>query len=242
MSQGTQTTTVITKKRNAPSRRKRKARQTVKPKTIGKLIPQAANTMMRYQGNFLASPSAIQTSFTYAFRLNSIQDPDYSNVTKNKKVDGFTQANSLFNNYRVSSAIITLKAVNLHTSAAVQVVLTPSDDGITTDYPVSTYPSTLASRSGAVSMILGPLGSSKDNGKIVKQYKVKDIAGISQSQVRDDVAYSAAFTTNPAKQQYFAISVGYLPEGAGATGNVMIDVQIKYRCHLFNIDEKNTDE
>lgn len=206
----------------------------MKPKILGNFIKPTRMTKMSFEGSWNALCSATNVSVPYVFNLNSIWDPDYSNFTKNTRANGWTLANTLYTDYRVHAAKVTLSFVN-RSDRPCYILLTANNDlALQT---ASSLPSDLLTRPGSYGKICGQLGAKDDKVTISKKYKLYDVEGISQDEYRDSDGTSASMNANPTDKCFCYATISSLPEAFGDVSFGVFNIKIEFDVELIDPKE-----
>ncbi len=182
------------------------------------LFPVEFKGVMTYTSYFALTPAAGAIS-DQVFRLNSIYDPDYSGV--GSTVMGYTQANALYQRYRVLAARVHVQWDNMSSDPVVA-------------YAVASPNTTISSNIGTIqaqrlswsSPVAGKGGPPKTHTLSMPIYKV---FGVPQMQVRTEHDFAAALGANPSNSVY--LHVGIYQNGS-SSGNCNVFIKIEYEVIL----------
>jgi len=191
------------------------------------------------QYTFNMSLSSVLNSNSQVFRANSIYDPDFSNVSKNTVVNGYTTAALYYQQYCVLNCKCSVTVWNMSSTTCVEAVCTASDQ--------NTFSSTLratdiATRPNAKSIVLGPMGSNKSSHTFFMFVNIARLLGIPQKMYTDDIFYNTNFGLNPTMPVYVSITGSALPEGSGSVAQLLIRYKFDMLTRLGNpIEDVNDD-
>lgn len=195
-------------------------------------------TRMKFNsGVTLSTNGSTQYVFACAFRADSIYDPDYSNLGKNKAVQGWALANQLYKSYKVFGIKVSCKVYNTSTAPIVFTLGAGDSDSWASDYATSKKITDIKSRKGIKSIVIGPAGSSADMKTISYTLRPCDAIGVTKNTWADDASFGALMGYNPSntlsRQPYVILCVGRYDDGLTSVG-VQIELSISYVVRLFD--------
>lgn len=189
-------------------------------------FPGSLTTVIRYSDTFSVSSGGGVTPGGNIWRMNSVFDPDYTNLGHQALY--FDQFAAVYDNYVVLGSKLDCTYSPLGDGAAPWLVGITT--GNSTSFSSNTY--TLQEQSKSVATILGD----KDGTSVVslsQSYSPKICLGEPTS---DDTVQSGV-TGNPAKQ-WFAYT--WVSDRSGNSGSVVISVTITYRIRFFGMKNVNS--
>jgi len=196
------------------------------------------NERLKFKSVFtLQTNGTTQYTYASAFRMDSIYDPDYSNVGKSKSVEGYSLLYTLYKEYKVIG--FTAKVTFMNTTSNPIVCYIGFADSTTwaTDFDVSKKPSDIYSRQGIKRIILTGNTGSKNMGTLTYKCHPGEPVGISKKAWLADLSTGSAFNSNPnntqAVQPYFVIGLGDSADGL-TQAQARICVEITYHTRLSN--------
>lgn len=216
--------------------KKPKVRSTVskgamKPKIQVSLQAPTKMVKMSFGGTWDAVCTTGQISVPYVFNLNSVNDPDFSNFTRNVRANGWQIANTLYTDYRVHKTKVTLTFAN-RSDFPVQFLLSANND--ISIQSAGTYPTDILARAGSFHKILTQVGGSNGIGKISKTYNLWEVEGISYDEYKDSSGTAALLTGNPTDNCYCYATIAPMNEGSGNTVFGTFRIQMEFLVELLN--------
>lgn len=213
-----------------------------KPKTVvakGAMKPKVQNVLqaptrmvkMTFGGSWEALCTSAQISVPYVFRLNSVNDPDYSNFSRNVRANGWQIANTLYTDYRVHKCKVTLEFCNRSDYPAMFLLSANNDLSIQS---ATTYPTDILSRPGSFGKILTQVGGSKGYGKISKTYNLWEVEGISQDEYKDSSSTASLLTNNPTDNCFCYATIAPMAEASGNTVFGTFRISMEFTVELLN--------
>lgn len=161
------------------------------------------------------------------YSQNDLFDPNVTGTGHQPM--GFDQLAVLYNRYRVFGSKVTLRCSQ--TGTGTQQALTGT---VSLQSTASVTPSTAIGvppeRDSTITRTVGAAGES--NGILSAAAKVGTARGVTATAVRNDPAYSAIVTTDPATQTYWHIY--YNTADGATTSTCTINVLIEYDCEFFS--------
>lgn len=185
-------------------------------------IPDRMIVKLVYEGVYAATGP-----FIYAFRANSIYDPDYTGTGGQPL--GRDQWATLYSKYRVFASKIEVKACNIDSTNATIMAIIP-DNSLTLTYTtlaVSEYPRSrtfvMAPCNGGRSAIIGR-----------HKCKINHIAGLTSTQFKGDPDWASVMGSNPINTVYWNIVFQNLESNTTATGKQQMRAKVTYYVELFD--------
>ncbi|AYP28960.1 MAG: putative capsid protein [Cressdnaviricota sp.] len=208
-----------------PARRQKKGHRSQITRLPGTLAPQHMLVKLKYVNQYQKScPTGGAVCNFNQFRLNSIWDPDYTNVSGTSCL-GVAQWSGLFQRYRVYKMAYTVRLTNLS-----------SDTMVTGGLVFQNY----LDAAFSISDIMRPLSrrfelSNKEgaNKAVLKGViHLPKLAGVTPVQYKSDNTNLAGFSANPAAPNYMTILVQ--PSNAGVPAAVGCQVDFTYFVELIS--------
>lgn len=184
-------------------------------------LPRAIYTKLNYvHHQTLQSVSGAATS--YAFRLNSLFDPDYSGVGTQPYMRD--QWSALYRNYQVFAVKVSLLCSTGQTNGADMLVTLGSGDTYLTISDINTQ-----IEQGAMRTIV-----TNDTPKRMKRfYKLSKLFGVSPKEYSNQqTVFGAASGSNPSKEYY--IIIGGIGADYVTTTSVEFNITISYYCKWWD--------
>lgn len=179
--------------------------------------------------NLFTSQSSAQSNWSTAFRMSSIFDPDYSNVAKNKLVEGFYQTAALYKKYKVYGFSAKVKFINVGSNPAR--VYIGAADSVTwsTDYSIGKLGSDIASREGVKSKVITSDTSSGATATLTYKCIPREVLGLNKTEWSGDPDNGALMGANPSAvaQPFFTVGIAG-PVDVPYDLSVMCEVEITY--------------
>lgn len=204
----------------------------MKPRVARPLFLEHRNLILEYNATGYVTQAGATASNTVFFRLNSIFDPDYSNVTRNAVASGYTMLSAIYQKYCVNAVAVSVTAVNT-TSFSTAVVLTPADDISATNYTTTFYTGQYAARNGARLTTLSPSTGSRSMGRLTAYYKCNQVLGQNRANYVQNATTS--FGANPSTLAYLAVSIGTLYDGALNAGNISFTIRMRFYVTVMDV-------
>lgn len=184
--------------------------------------PLRFKTTLRYSSQFVLSSAAIGVPAIYSFSLNSLNDPDYSNLGTNHQPYGFDQLKILYTRYRVMSVRWKATAMGIVSNVPALLCVAPAliaAPGTTFDlinespYAKSKWcsPTVSATLSGSIDLIR--------------------LFGMTRQQYLGDDSTEAGITTSPTTPAYLNFCIS----NPGVLSSVVCDLELYYTSELFEI-------
>lgn len=161
-----------------------------------------------------------RTGSEYAFRINSLFDPDFTG-TGHQPV-GFDQMSAIYRIYRVYKVDIQVRVVGKFGTAVTFVACGPRPS-------LSQYQ--LGGLKKASEVLEQPNNTLMDaaiNQSWSHSYYIADIEGCSRQRVMSDDQYGSLVTTSPALPPYFAVVAGTWDEPASAQNGAYVAVSFVF--------------
>ena len=219
----------------------------VKPKSKKRGIPSRTFAVVtkpvRYatfcgQYTFSMALSTLTNSSSQIFRVNSLYDPDFSNVSKNTVINGWTEAQKLYGNYLVLSCKCSVTVWNMSTTTCTEAVCSITDQNT---FSSSLRATDIATRPTAKSVVLGPLGSNDSSHTFYMNVNIPKALGIVHKQYTSDLVYANNMASNPTFPVFVGITGSPLPEGSGGTSTLLVRYKFAMYSRLGNPNEALND-
>lgn len=207
------------------------AKGAMKPKIQNILQTPTRRVKMSFEGSWNAACGATQVSVPYVFRMNSVNDPDYSNFTRNVRCNGWQIANTLYKDYRVHKVKVTAEFFNQSDHPAMLLISANND---LTIQNASTYPADILARAGSFGKMTSQVGSSRAYAKISKSYNLWEVEGISQDEYRDSDGTSALLNADPTDECYLYVTLASYPESYFNSVFGVIRLKVEFDVELMN--------
>lgn len=213
---------IVTKRTPAFSYNLGDARHIDRPLPQGGALPPTLFTKMRYSHQVILYADNLtgRTGSEYAFRMNSLYDPDFTG-TGHQPV-GFDQLAAIYKIYRVYKVDIQVRVVGRFGSAVTFVAagVRPS---------LSSYQ--LGGLKKGDEVLEQPNNTIMDgaiNQSWSQSYWIADVEGCSRQRVMSDDQYGSLVTTSPALPSYFAVACGTWDEPASSTNGCYVVVSFVF--------------
>jgi hypothetical protein len=190
--------------------------------------PRTKNILMTYSINGSLLESAAGVGASYFWRLNSVFDPDQSGV--GTTATGYSTWSALFLNYKVMRTTVRIRTgISGATGGMAQVTFAP----VPRQAVVPASPTLWRSIKGGVSTLLTPIAVVGRNLYVHQQtYDLARVACVTKSQYANDMDFSGAVGSNPAREMFFMLGVQGV--GGSAAANCLYSIDITYCCEWFN--------
>jgi len=207
------------------------AKGAMKPKIQKGLQAPTRMVKMSFDGSWNAACGATQVSVPYVFRLNSVNDPDYSNFTRNVRCNGWQIANTLYTDYRVHKVKVTAEFFNQSDHPAMLLISANND---LTIQNAATYPADILARAGSFGKLTSQVGSSRAYAKLSKTYNLWEVEGISRDEYRDSPSTAALLTADPSDGCYFYVTLASYPESYFNSVFGVMRLKMEFDVELLN--------
>lgn len=190
--------------------------------------PQSRAVLLSYATTISLAESAAGSGATYFYRLNSVYDPDASGV--GGVAIGYNTYAALYLNYKVRRVTVRLQGTGTMASGgAMRVTLAP----VPFQAVVPANKHTWVLIPGSVSKMIAP----NANGgptivNLVAAYDNAAVARITPQQYSNDMDWSGAVGSNPARQNYLMLAIDTI--NSGTVGTLGYAIQITYEVEWFN--------
>lgn len=174
-------------------------------------------TQHRYVQQVLLSAENITglTGSEYAWRLNSLYDPDFTGVGHQPL--GFDQMVLFYNNYTVYKVNMTVKI--MHSTGTAPCIVFGTKNSQSNYTPGSQTPADVAEKNGYMCM---KAKGDNDEMSYSKEVWVADVDGIPRSQIYNDLTYQGSATTSPIRTPYFGVACGTIDANPPASCYVWV--------------------
>jgi len=181
---------------------------------------------MDYITTFLLTKTNAVINASCRFRLNSIYDPDLTNLGKNVKYSGYTQAAALYTYYKVISNHFTVELQN-GTSTCFPVVIAFQDDASST--VATDLVTDIASRYRGQIRLCPPTS----DRKLVfdSTMDIRSFWGIPEFAFDDN--YSALMSDNPARSVALVIALGEVSDVASTQLTASVLVHLRAEVDVY---------
>ena len=179
-------------------------------------------TKLRYFFITSAATGAAGLYGEYAFRSNSLFDPDYTGV--GVQPAGFSALATLYGRYRVIGARVKITAVN-DAGGSTTVVFFQKDS-------TSTYSNitTACTQGFSKRAILSDQSGGKNQHTFTANIKPWEVLGVTKERYMNDDQYTAAVTSNPTLPGFFGL--GYYAVTVAV--NIQMQVDVIYDAVLYD--------
>jgi len=190
----------------------------------GTLAPQHMITQLKYINTLGKSAPANKVAMFNQFRLNSIWDPDATQVLSGTSVLGLAQWRALYQRYRVFKCAYKFTFSNLSADSVVNGAVVPANY-LDTTFSFSDTMRPLAKRFS--------IGNREGSNKTVVRgvINLPKLAGVSPIQYRTDLTNEAGFGANPANPLY--ISVIMINSNPSLVANVVCQTEFTYYVEMM---------
>lgn len=191
---------------------------------------------LKFKGGLgISTNGTTQYSYAMAFRMDSIYDPDYSNYTKNKTVQGYSLLNTLYKYYKVYGFEAKITIQNMSSTTARFCVAGADSNAWVNDYTTVRYGSDIAGRAGVKSVIVGPTGTTAGMKTITYRCRPCDVVGLSKQSWAADQSTGAPFGSNPSPTigvtPMFVISISNLLDTISSV-SAYVSIELSYATRL----------
>jgi len=212
--------------RKSRPRRQRKGRRTGNSvmKLPGTFAPQHMITTLKYVNSLGKNVPAGKISNFNQFRLNSIWDPDYTNIT-GTSCFGINEWKGFYQRYRVFKCAYKFTFSNLTADCVLTGCVVPANY-LDTTFSVSDYMRPLAKRF--------EIGNREGSNKTVVSgvINLPKLTGVSPVQYRTDDKNESGFASNPSMGNYLTILVHN--NNASVVAAVVAQVELTYYVELMS--------
>lgn len=203
----------------------------MKPKIQKSLQAPTRMVKMSFGGSWDAVCTSASISVPYTFRMNSINDPDLSNFSRNVRANGWQIANTLYTDYRVHKCKVTLEFANRSDYPCMFLLSANNDLSI---QPATTYPTDILARAGSFGKCLTQVGGSRGIGKISKTYNLWEVEGISLDEYKDSSSTASLMTNNPTDNCFCYATLAPMAEASGNTVFGTFRIYMEFTVELLN--------
>lgn len=183
---------------------------------------------MTFNGYQAIVEPALGTGISYFYRLNSVYDPDSSGV--GTSATGYSTWAGHFLNYKVHRATVRVRAVaSGATGGAVQAIIAPVPGQAVVPANFSLW----RSIRGNSTKIIAPVTVGGQNvWEFTRTYELAQWLQVTKSQFQNDMDFSGAIASNPARQLY--LMIGCAAVNGSAPGALAFTIDITYQVEWFN--------
>lgn len=188
--------------------------------------PASKRVLLTFPFKQVLLESAAGVGTTYFYRMNSPYDPDFTGV--GASAIGLSFWSQVYSNYRVTrcSARVAGSLAASSSGSISQMCLVPVANNATLPSNAGTW----ALRPGAKSMYLTLSGRTPDT--FSASWDIAKVLGVSKSQFTSDMDFSAATSSNPARQAFFAVTLN--SSGSVVAASASIFIYVTYEVEFFN--------
>lgn len=175
---------------------------------------------MRYCETIEIHPAVDGIIGTHVFSANNAFDPNVTGTGHQPM--GFDQWSVFYDHITVIGSKI--RATYIPGSSPFIALIHTADNAT-----LSTVPNTVLERTGTQWKWLGNAGAGGNTGNTLKKFfSTKKFFNVTD--VKDNAMLKGSFTTSPAEQAYYHVSL--FQPNAGALGDVAVTIEIEYICQL----------
>lgn len=191
-------------------------------------MPSSKRIVMSYALSGAGTEAAAGTGLSAFYRLNSVYDPDATGV--GQSCGGYNTWSSLFLNYKVHRVTVRVQGtVNTASGSFGQVIVAPvasqavvpSNPNYWRLIPYARVYTVAPNANGGRSTFLHT--QTYDNAKIAR---------VTKQQYDNDMDFSGAIGSNPARQIY--LMIGMQSVSSGTPGTLVNSIQLTYEVEWFN--------
>lgn len=185
--------------------------------------------VLTFSTTLALAESAAQAGNYWFYRMNSVYDPDASGV--GAVAIGYNTWAALFLNYKVRKVTLRAQGVvtGLSTGSFGNVVFAPVPNQMV--IPANKQTWKVIPRS-----VLKTVTQATDGGRnmfmVERSYELHQLAGVTREQYRDDMDFSGAVGSNPARQIYLVVTID--STGSTTAATLTSNVQLSYEVEWFN--------
>jgi hypothetical protein len=162
--------------------------------------------------------TAVGSQANYVYRLNSLNDPDFSGV--GGQPAGFDQVKTLYGRYRVMAVKVEVQAAANAATGPGLLAIAPSDSSSLT---------AIAEDIAGLRYAKAASFTTSEVGKVTALWHIGELLGYSDQSMLANSNVEAAIGSNPAFQQYLNVNV---ETGNSATQQTMIMVRLTYYARM----------
>jgi len=181
-------------------------------------IPDKLNLKMKY--NEIITLTNLTANY-YQFRINSLQDPNYSGVGHQPR--SYDQWGAFYGRYKVNGCKVQVRCFNGSTSSLKTFMHADTDPS-----QIMSYEEAIEGPAGNTNLIV-PAANQSSIPSMNRYYSIRKVCG---EKTLDDI-YSSPFGANPTKQVYLTIGAESLTTGLLAT-SISFDVTLTFYVSLFD--------
>lgn len=190
--------------------------------------PNSQRILMTFSGSLALAESAAGAGVSYFYRLNSPYDPDASGV--GTTAGGYSTWSALYLNYKVHRVSIRIQGTGSCASGAfMQFVTAP----VASQAVVPVNPQLWKTIPYNATRTFTPqVNGGKTTFEITRSFDLAQVCRVTKSQYANDMDFSGAVGSNPARQVYLMTSVASY--GSGSVATTFFAIQITYLVEWFN--------
>lgn len=183
---------------------------------------------MTFSGSLALAEGAAGGGVSYFYRLNSPYDPDASGV--GTTAGGYSTWAALYLNYKVHRVTVRIQGTGTAASGSFLQFMTapvasqavvPSNPQLWKTIPYNAYKTFTPQANGG-----------KTTFDVVRNFDLADVSRVTKSQYANDMDFSGAVGSNPARQVY--LMTGVASYGSGTVATIYLAIQITYLVEWFN--------
>lgn len=209
-------------------RRGKRGRGTLLPAVAAP--PRTARSLLAFSKAYLLAETVGGSGASYAFRLNSVYDPDSSGI--GTTATGFTQWTNFYRNYRVKRVTVRLEGVisgGSSAGACGEIVLAPV--ALQAVIPSNAYLWKLIP--GAQHKVIAPATAGGVNVvNFSRTFDLAKVLSISDMEYKSDFDFTGSVSSNPGREAFLMVCV----IGIGVTSPLTLSytIALTYDVEWFN--------
>lgn len=205
-------------------------------------LPVVKIAKFQYVSGFnISAPGIADYNRSCYFSLGSLYDPDYSNTGRNNSVSWFGlylgSTNGLYEKFRVIYVDVEIKVLNPSSGTRTTFVASVTQNGVT-DYPASTYISSIAQRPMALRRDLEYVGDAKYS-KLKFRVYLNKVFGLTYRQYMDDNGKLRTYNDGSSTAPWLALTSGDANDSINSGASQGI-VKLTYHVRLSDPFISNT--
>jgi hypothetical protein len=190
--------------------------------------PNSKRILMSYAVGGAGSESAAGSGLFWFYRLNSVYDPDASGV--GSSAGGYNTWSALFLNYKVHRVTVRVQGTAVCANGAMVQVITAPIPGQAVG-PSNPHYWRLIPDAKVITLAPNANGG-KTTFESVQSFDLAKVARVTKQQYQNDMDYSGAVGSNPARQIYWMLGAQSI--NSGTVGTLVNCIQITYEVEWFN--------
>lgn len=192
-------------------------------------VPSAKRITMTFSTTLTLAESAAGVGNYWFYRLNSVYDPDASGV--GAVAVGYNTWAALFLNYKVSRVTARIDGIvyGLLTGGVGVVTVSP----VPAQMVIPANKQTWRTIPGSVMRTVNDESLGGHNHfQVTRTYDLAHVAGVTNSQYKNDMDFSGSVGSNPARQLYLVVTVDSVGPSSACT--LVANVALSYMVEWFN--------